>query len=183
MLIFKDIINKTTFDDVWAELGSRYDSLSEYRQTLSDIYGKLKASEPAENIENMTIIFKMETDMWSEDEGEYLHVYGIVPGDDEGYAIGVKPPANIMGMTVSGDTVQSYSPAAIVAQCIVEITYYSSAASAAWGGSLDTFAGGLYASQSCIEGDDGSLSIDALREQLGVKPKKPEDDRFNFFQF
>lgn len=184
MTIFKEIIDNTIFDGVWAELQSRFDDAQEYMDTYMSIYKKLKESPPDENTTGMTIVFKTEPDPWDdEDNGEYVRVCGMVPGDDEGYAIGVKSPQQIMGFFVSDDTVASYSSAVITALCIVEITYYSSAASAAWGSGLDTYAGGLYAAQSCIEGDDGSLSIDALREQLGVKPKKDEDDRFSFFQF
>lgn len=185
MLIFSDIINKTDFNAVWSELKAQYEGIDEYRETYEAIYRKLKEATPAPNDSQMSIVFRLEPDLWAENEDDepYLHAYGMVPGDDEGYAIGVKRPDQIMGLFVSDETAASYSPEQIASQCIVEITYYSSAANATWGSSLDTYAGGLYASQSCIEGDDGSLSIDALREQLGVKPEKDKDDRFNFFQF
>lgn len=187
MAIFKDFIDKVSFFEVWAIMGQNNLKMAEYRDSFQSIFEGLKAAVPAENKDQMTIRFVMEEaplwDFWFEDEeeteetdeGPTLQVYGFVPGDEEGYAIGLKSPEVLVGLWVDEDTARDYSPAEIVAHCMEEMTYTSTMASSAYGTEKDMAGGGLLASQSCMSEDITNVDLDALRAELGVLPKPEED--------
>lgn len=186
--IFKDFIDQVTFPEVWALIGQDKEELQEYQESFQSIFEELKAAEPAENTDNMTIRFVMEeAPLWDfyfgDDEEEVeeiedeptLQVYGFIPGDEEGYAIGFKPREVLVGLTVDDETAKSYSPAEIVAHCMAEMTYSSTMASSAYGMEKDMAGGGLLASQTCMSEDITNVDLDALRAELGVLPKPEED--------
>ena len=110
-----------------------------------------------------------------EDEGPTLQVYGFIPGDDEGYAIGLKAPEILMGLDVDPETAVNYTPAEIVADCLAEMTYSSTMASSAYGTEKDMAGGGLLASQNCMQEDIQNIDLEKLRQELGVLPKPEED--------
>ena len=110
-----------------------------------------------------------------EDEGPTLQVYGFIPGDDEGYAIGLKAPEILMGLDVDPETAVNYTPAEIVADCLAEMTYSSTMASSAYGTEKDMAGGGLLASQNCMLEDIQNSDLEKLRQELGVLPKPEED--------
>lgn len=196
MAILKDFIDQVTFMEVWALLGQNKLGMAEYRESFQSIFDELKAAVPAENKDNMTIRFVMEeasewqfffeddqeeenaegTEEADETEDEpVLQVYGFVPGDEEGYAIGLKSPDMLVGLFVDPETVAAYSPVEIVAYCMEEMTYSSTMASSAYGTEKDMAGGGLLASQSCMSEDITNVDLDALRAELGVLPKPTED--------
>ena len=106
-----------------------------------------------------------------EDEGPTLQVYGFIPGDDEGYAIGLKAPEILMGLDVDPETAVNYTPAEIVADCLAEMTYSSTMASSAYGTEKDMAGGGLLASQNCgMQEDIQNIDLEKLRQELGVLP-------------
>ena len=131
----------------------------------------------------MTIRFVEEEPMWDfffgedeeEDPGPTLQVYGFIPGDEEGYAIGLKPASVLVGLDVDPDTAEEYSPAEIVAHCMAEMVYTATMASSAYGTEKDTAGGGLLASQTCMSEDIQNVDLEALRDQLGAL-QKPEED-------
>ena len=190
MAILKDYINQVTFEEVWNVLGAGKEALKEYEEAYRGIFNELRETEPQENQSDMTIRFVMEEDepLWyfdfgneetedgtaeedTEAEGMTLQVYGFIPGDDEGYAIGMKPPAVLVGLTVDEETGKNYSPAEIVANCIAEMSYNSTVASSAYGMDKDMAGGGLLASQACMSEDIQNIDLNKLRESLGVLPK------------
>lgn len=187
MAIFKEFIDQVTFPEIWALIGGDKPELSEYQESFQGIFDELKAAEPQENTKNMTIRFVMEeAPLWDfcfddeeeEDEEDYepqLQVYGFIPGDKEGYSIGLKSAPELVGLTVAEDTASEYSPAEIVAHCISEMTYSSTMATSAYGMEKDMAGGGLLASQSCMSEDITNVDLDALRAELGVLPKPEED--------
>lgn len=188
MAIFKDFIDQVTFAEVWALIGQDKEALKTYQEAFRSIFDELKAAEPAENTDHMTIRFVMEeAPLWDfyfgddeEEEEEVddepaLQVYGFVPGDDEGYAIGLKPREVLVGLDVDDETARDYSPAEIVAHCMAEMTYTSTMASSAYGMEKDMAGGGLLASQTCMSEDITNVDLDALRAELGVLPKPQED--------
>lgn len=190
MAILKDFIDQVTFIEVWALLGQNRLGMAEYKDSFQSIFNELKATVPAENKNHMSIHFVMEeAPMWDfyfgddedtqEDEQESdaptLQVYGFIPGDDEGYAIGLKSPDILVGLTVDEETVSNYSPAEIVAHCMEEMTYSSTMASSAYGMQKEMAGGGLLASQTCMDGDITNVDLDALRAELGALPKPEED--------
>lgn len=188
MAIFKDFIDQVTFIEVWALLGQNKLGMAEYRESFESIFNELKAAVPAANTDNMTIRFVMEeAPLWefyfgddeeeesAEDDEPTLQVYGFIPGDEEGYAIGLKSPEVLVGLTVDEDTEKEYSPAEIVAHCMAEMTYTSTMASSAYGTEKDMAGGGLLASQTCMSEDITNVDLDALRAELGVLPKPEED--------
>ena len=190
MAIFKDFIDQVTFPEVWAIMGQNNLKMAEYRDSFKSIFEGLKEAIPQENKDQMTIRFVMEeAPLWDfyfgdeeeeeteepEDEGPTLQVYGFVPGDEEGYAIGLKSPEVLVGLWVDEDTAKEYSPAEIVAHCMEEMTYTSTMASSAYGTEKDMAGGGLLASQSCMSEDITNIDLDALRAELGVLPKPQED--------
>ena len=189
MAILKDFIDQVTFPEVWAIMGQESIKMAEYRDAFQSIFDGLKSALPQENREKMTIRFVMEeAPLWDfcfdeeedteepeEEEGPTLQVYGFVPGDEEGYAIGLKSPEMLVGLDVDAETARDYSPAEIVAHCMEEMSYTSTMASSAYGMEKDMAGGGLLASQSCMSEDLTNIDLDALRAELGVLPKPEED--------
>ncbi len=188
MAILKDFLDQVTFGEVWDLIGRDREELQEYQESFQGIFEELKAAVPAENHQNMSIRFVMEeAPLWDfyfgdeddpeEEAGEEptLQVYGFVPGDEEGYAIGLKSPDVLTGLTVDEETVRDYTPAQIVAYCMAEMTYTSTMASSAYGTEKDMAGGGLLASQTCMSEDITNVDLDALRAELGVLPKPAED--------
>ena len=182
MAILKDFIDQVHFEEIWALLSAGGD-LSEYRDAYQSIFQELSTAEPQANTAQMTIRFVEEEPMWEfffgeDDEDEVtptLQVYGFVPGDDEGYAIGLKPASVLVGLDVDADTEARFSPAEIVSHCMADMIYTATMASSAYGTEKDTAGGGLLASQSCMSEDIQNIDLEALREQLGVLPKPEED--------
>ena len=189
MAILKDFLDQVTFDQVWALLGKNKEALAQYQEAYQSIFEELKAAQPAENKEQMTIRFVLEEaplwDFYFEDEGEQepeeeddgpiLQVYGFIPGDEEGYAIGLKAPEVLVGLDVDPETANSYTPAEIVAYCLAEMSYTSTMAASAYGMEQDMAGGGLLASQNCMREDIQNIDLEKLREELGVLPKPEED--------
>lgn len=190
---FKDFIDQVTFEEVWALLSAESQDVAEYQQAYEDIFQELKQVQPQENTSHMTIKFVLEEEpLWSfyfeEDDAEedasqeteepqegVLQVYGFVPGDSEGYAIGLKPPEVLVGLDVDPETAEAYTPAEIVAHCMAEMTYTATMASSAYGMEKDMAGGGLLASQTCMKEDIQNIDLDKLRQELGVLPKPDED--------
>lgn len=148
MAILKDFIEKTTFEEVWALLET--EDTAAYREAYEGIFGELRDAGPKENDTHMTIRFvEEEAPEWSfyfdaedeedgeeetpEEQGPTLQVYGFIPGDPEGYAIGLKPAEVLVGLDVDPETEAAYTPAEIVAHCLAEITYTATVASSAYG--------------------------------------------------
>lgn len=188
MAILKDFIDQVTFEEVWALLSRENEAMAEYRDAYSGMFQELKDTAPKPNDAHMTIKFVLEEPLWdfyfddeahdgesSEDPGETLQVYGFVPGDEEGYAIGLKSADVLAGLDVDGETAAHYTPVEIVAHCLAEITYTATMASSAYGMDKDMAGGGLLASQVCMEEDIQNVDLDALRQELGVLPKPEED--------
>ena len=186
----KDFIRQVTFDEVWKILSGESADIAAYRQAYEDIFGELQQAEPVENKSQMTIKFVMEeapmwnfcfeaedgeTDAPEDEDGSVLQVYGFVPGDEEGYAIGLKPPEVLVGLEIAPETERDYSPAEIVAHCLAEMVYTATMASSAYGMEKDMAGGGLLASQLCMQEDIQNVDLDKLREELGVLPKPEED--------
>ena len=189
MAILKDFLDQVSFEDVWALLGDGKETMEQYREAYEGIFQELKAAEPGENTEKMTIRFVMEEeDPWlfyfdekteegetaeddPEEEGPSLQVYGFVPGDEEGYAIGIKPATVLVGLDVDPETAAEYSPAEIVAHCIAEMSYTSTVAASAYGMEKDMAGGGLLASHECMREDIQNIDLDKLRAELGVLPQ------------
>lgn len=128
MAILKDFIGQVTFDEVWALLSAESEDVAEYRQAYENIFAELQEAQPQENTGHMTIRFvEEEAPLWDfyfddaeedsdapeaaeEAAGPVLQVYGFVPGDDEGYAIGLKPPEVLVGLDVAPETEKAYPP-------------------------------------------------------------------------
>ena len=187
MAILKDLIDQVAFEEVWALL-SEGASLSEYREAYESIFRGLQAAAQQANTVGMTIRFVEEAEpLWMffldgeeegdeavRDEGPSLQVYGFVPGDEEGYAIGLKSPEVLVGLDVAPETIENFSPVEIVAHCMAEMAYTATMASSAYGTERDTAGGGLLASQTCMSEDIQNVDLEALRQQLGAVPE-PED--------
>lgn len=183
MAILKDYIDQVCFEEIWTLLSDGRD-LSEYRDAYQSIFQDLSLAVPQANTAQMTIRFIEEEPMWKfffgeddeeEESAPVLQVCGFVPGDDEGYAIGLKPASVLVGLDVDTDTAARFSPAEIVAHCMAEMVYTATMASSAYGTEKDTAGGGLLASQTCMSEDIQNIDLEALREQLGVLPKPEED--------
>ena len=185
MAILKDFIDQVQFAQVWDLLSAGNDNITVYRQAYEDIFNEMRKAEPQENTSGMTIRFVEEVPQWDyffggedEDESEpeeTLQVYGFVPGDEEGYAIGLKPADILVGLEVHPETAERYRPAEIVAHCMAEMIYTATMASSAYGTEKDTAGGGLLASQTCMSEDIQNVDLEALRQELGAVPKPEED--------
>lgn len=194
MAKLKDFIDQVSFDEVWALLGQDRENMEQYKEACQSIYSELQAATPAENTDRMTIRFVMEeAPEWTfffgddtedeeanaqdeaEDEGPTLQVYGFIPGDDEGYAVGLKSPEILLGLDIDPETVRDYSPQEIVANCLEEMIYSSTVASSAYGTEKDMAGGGLLASQNCMQEDIQNIDLEKLRQELGAIPKPNED--------
>lgn len=194
MAILKDFIEQVSFAEVWSLLSQGREDMAPYQEAYQGMFGELKETVPRANDAHMTIKFVIEEEPeWSfyfEDgeesaeteeaetgdvPEETLQVYGFVPGDEEGYAIGLKPADVLVGLDVDPETVRDYTPAEIVAHCLEEMTYTATVASSAYGTEKDMAGGGLLASQSCMREDIQNVDLDKLRQELGVLPKPEED--------
>lgn len=181
MAIFKDYLNRTTFDEVWAIL-RQGEEIDPYREAYENMYAALKATQPKTSPEGMVIRFVLEAPEWSfflsedeEEPEETLQVYGFIPSDEEGYAIGLKPAETLTGLEIHPETAQQYTPAEITAHILAEMAYNSTMASSAYGTDKEMAGGGLLASQLCMDEDIQNVDLDALRAELGVIPKPEED--------
>lgn len=194
-MILKELIDQVTFAEVWTLLGRNAAEMAPYEEAYQSIFSELQTAAPAENTEHMTIRFVMEeAPMWDfcfdggqeengeageepEEEGPTLQVCGFVPGDPEGYAIGLKPPEVLVGLEVDPETAAAYTPQEIVANCLAEMTYTSTMAASAYGTDRDMAGGGLLASQNCMREDIQNVDLERLRQELGVLPRPEEDYR------
>lgn len=187
MAIIKDLLNQVTFDEVWTELTKSSGAIDAYKESFQNIFEELHTAEPVENTAQLTIWLKMAYDPFAgfyfgdeentddeEEPEEYLQLFAYKPGDEDSYAIGVKPPEQIVGLAVADETVQEYSAATIIAYCLTEITYSSSIASSTYGTKMDQAGGGIYAAQACMDGGLQGLSLEHLREQMGLDNAKED---------
>ena len=195
MAKLKDFIDQVSFEEAWALLGQGRENMEQYKEACENIYSELQAAVPAENADRMTIRFVMEEapewtfffgddadsdnteaeDEAQEDDGPTLQVYGFIPGDDEGYAVGLKSPEILLGLDIDPETVRDYTPQEIVANCLEEMIYSSTVASSAYGTEKDMAGGGLLASQNCMQEDIQNIDLEKLRQELGALPKPTED--------
>ena len=187
MAILKEYIDQVDFEQVWALMSAGGGDVLQYESACREIFRELREAQPAANTAGMTIRFVEEEEPeWmfyfgeeeeepKEDSGPVLQVYGFIPGDKEGYAIGLKPPEILVGLEVAADTAEAFRPAEIVAHCMAEMIYTATVATSAYGTEKDMAGGGLLASQNCMSEDIQNVDLDALREQLGVLPKMDED--------
>lgn len=195
MAKLKDFIDQVSFEEAWALLGQGRENMEQYKEACENIYSELQAAVPAENTDHMTIRFVMEEapewtfffgddadsenteaeDEAQEDDGPTLQVYGFIPGDDEGYAVGLKSPEILLGLDIDSETVRDYTPQEIVANCLEEMIYSSTVASSAYGTEKDMAGGGLLASQNCMQEDIQNIDLEKLRQELGALPKPTED--------
>lgn len=195
MAKLKDFIDQVSFEEAWALLGQGRENMEQYKEACENIYSELQAAVPAENTDHMTIRFVMEEapewtfffgddadsenteaeDEAQEDDGPTLQVYGFIPGDDEGYAVGLKSPEILLGLDIDTETVRDYTPQEIVANCLEEMIYSSTVASSAYGTEKDMAGGGLLASQNCMQEDIQNIDLEKLRQELGALPKPTED--------
>lgn len=195
MAKLKDFIDQVSFEEAWALLGQGRENMEQYKEACENIYSELQAAVPAENADHMTIRFVMEEapewtfffgddadsenteaeDEAQEDDGPTLQVYGFIPGDDEGYAVGLKSPEILLGLDIDPETVRDYTPQEIVANCLEEMIYSSTVASSAYGTEKDMAGGGLLASQNCMQEDIQNIDLEKLRQELGALPKPTED--------
>lgn len=193
MAILKDFLLQTTFPEVWALLGKNREDMHAYEEAYRSMFEELQAVTPQENHQHMTIRFVMEeapawsfyfdggeTEAAGEPEGATLQVYGFVPDDEEGYAIGVRPADALAGLDVDEETARNYTPAEIVAHCLAEMTYTATMASSAYGTERDMAGGGLLASQSCMDEDIQNIDLQKLREELGALPRPEEDHKAKY---
>ena len=131
----------------------------------------------------MVIRFVEQEPLWSfwfdgeepQEESATLQVCGFVPGDEEGYAIGLKPAEVLVGLDVDPETERDFTPAEIVSGCMAEMIYTATMASSAYGTEKDLAGGGLLASQVCMQEDIQNIDLEALRQELGAVPKPEED--------
>ena len=195
MAKLKDFIDQVSFEEAWALLGQGRENMEQYKEACENIYSELQAAVPAENTDHMTIRFVMEEapewtfffgddadsenteaeDEAQEDDGPTLQVYGFIPGDDEGYAVGLKSSEILLGLDIDPETVRDYTPQEIVANCLEEMIYSSTVASSAYGTEKDMAGGGLLASQNCMQEDIQNIDLEKLRQELGALPKPTED--------
>ncbi len=188
MAIFKDFIDQVEFPAVWELLSAEARDMENYRDACQGIFTELKEAVPKENTAGMTIKFVVEEPEWSfyfadqepeeeteEEETAGVQVYGFVPGDPEGYAIGLKPAEVLVGLNVDAETASGYTPTEIVAYCMAEMIYTATMASSAYGTEKDMAGGGLLASQVCMDEDIQNVDLSALRRELGAMPKQDED--------
>jgi len=183
MAILKDFIDQVQFPEVWAMLSAGSEDISAYESSCGEIFRELREAVPQENKRHMTIRFVEEEPFWTfsfdeeEDAGESaatLQVYGFVPGEEEGYAIGLQPTGVLVGLDVDPETARDFSPVEIVAHCMAEMIYTATMASSAFGVEKDTAGGGLLASQVCMSEDIQNVDLEALRQELGVLPQKED---------
>jgi hypothetical protein len=186
MAILKELLDQTAFSQVWDVLRAADNDAEQYREAYEKLFDLLKSAEPAENTQQMTIKLEVASDPWiilgdddEEDSAEpedYVQVFGYIPGDEDGYAIGLKEPAQLAGMDIHPETLQEYDVPTILAHILAEITYSHTTTESLWSPKMDTYAGGLYASTACTENDLGGLSIEALRKELGVDNTPEQED-------
>ncbi len=190
MTTIQNLFRQVSFEQVWQELAADAGDIEAYRDSFKSMFDELCTVQPEENTAQMTVWLKMAEDPFAAfcfDDGddpesladdsepeEYLQVFAYIPGDEDSYAIGVKSPAQIAGFNLADETARAYPPAQIAAHILTEITYTSSMASSTWGTRLDQAGGGIYAAQSCVEGGLHGLSLEHLREQMGLGEKKED---------
>ena len=187
MTTVRELLQQTEFSQILEVLSAAGEDAEQYRQTFEDLYGLLLSVEPDTSVPQMTIRLEEPAEPWfliddgeedtedTQEESGDLQVSGYLPGDEDAYAIGLQPPAQIAAMAVDPDTLAQYDAATILAHCIAEIIYSRTTTENIWSPKMDTYAGGLYAAESCAERDMGSgLSIESLRREMGLTDQEEE---------
>ena len=193
MTTVRDLLQQTEFSGVWDVLQAADADAEKYRQTYQEIYDLLRGTEPDLSVQQMTIRLEEAEEPWflfddaepetESEEGENLQLSGYLPGDEDAYAIGVRPPAQIVAMAIDPDTLAQQTPAVILAYCITEIIYSRTTTQSVWSPKMDTYAGGLYAAATCSEQDMGDVSLDALRREMGLTEEPEEEDNKSKYGF
>ena len=178
MATLKELSAGLTFEDVWQALGggeAPEGSREHYQQMLT----ALQTTAPGKNPQNMRIVLEEAYDFWGEDDEGQLQACGYIPGDEDPYALGVRPLDELVAMPVDPDTLAQYTPAQIVAQLLLDSVYDSAAIHTVWNAQAEETVSGLYDSQVCIDSQlDGSLA--EVRSQLGLTATEDNKTKYGF---
>jgi hypothetical protein len=122
MIKLKELVIKTSFEDIWDVLIENYKDIVENHDQYNNVFKKLFVLEGAENIENIVIMIE-KTGLDSEEV--FYNVCGIKNLNEVmgRYNLSYMTWDKWLGYDVAGDTIAKYTPAEIVAHCIWEMTW------------------------------------------------------------
>ena len=180
MTIFKELLEQVTFDEVWAALcGQEADPGEEVQGEYQTLFQTLRDTAPAENHTGMRIVLEEGYDYWGDNDEAYLQANGYVPGDDEPYALGFRSEDELVSFPIDPQTLADYTPAQIVAQCLADYAYDTTAARTVWNAQAVSAASGLYESEVCMD-DQAEGSVKDVRRDLGLDKSENYKEKYGF---
>ena len=180
MTIFKELLDQVSFEEIWAVLcGEEESPAEEVRAEYQQLFQTLKDTVPAANHTDMRIVLEEGYDFWGDNDEPYLQANGYVPGDDEPYALGFRAEEELVSFPIDPDTLAAYTPQQIVAQCLADYAYDTTAARTVWNAQAVSGANSLYESEVCMDTEaDGSLKD--VRRDLGLDKSENYKEKYGF---
>jgi hypothetical protein len=122
-MIFKELLAKVEYDDIWKELKTYYDCGDIYYKAYRDVLLELERIDPNSGDPPTTIVVaKIEN--WLE-PGEYIFdVFGIIGRDKSHYALEWSLWDEWLGFNVLDKSVQIYGDPAVAAHSLYEMTFF-----------------------------------------------------------
>jgi pyruvate/2-oxoacid:ferredoxin oxidoreductase beta subunit len=123
-MIFKELILKTEYDEVWKELQGYYDyDYDIYYKAYQNVILELEKIDPKSSDPPTTIVVA-KTEDWLK-PGEYIFdVFGIISGDKNHYALEWSPWNEWLGFSVLDKSIQIYGESVILAHSLYEMTFF-----------------------------------------------------------
>jgi len=122
-MIFKELIAKVEYDDIWKELKGHYDHEDIYYKAYRDVLLELEKIDP-HSADTPTTIVAAKIENWLE-PGEYIFdVLGIIGGDKSHYALEWSLWDEWLGFNVLDKSVQIYGDSVVAAHSLYEMTFF-----------------------------------------------------------
>lgn len=122
-MIFKELLETVTFDDVLIELNKEYSLKDEAYEAYLGVFNQLKELTPEPNHDGFRLaVVKVEDEF---EPGKFFYdVFGIRPKDKERYALEMVPWKEWLSLIVIEKCVETYGSATVVAHPLYELTFF-----------------------------------------------------------
>ncbi|GGH60264.1 hypothetical protein GCM10008014_34630 [Paenibacillus silvae] len=127
MIVFKEILNKVSFEAVWNVMMEYYSDMYKSKNKYQTVYESLFSQSPARNVEEMIIYIDVvdSNDSFNEKNIEY-RVHGKNSSLEwKGYwDLSASNWEDWLGFYVDQQVLESFSDEHIVALCLYEMTWF-----------------------------------------------------------
>jgi hypothetical protein len=136
MVILRDLINQTDFDEVWNCFIRHYEVKgNQKRKDYKEFYKKLKETIPNNNVERMYVyitVFKngedgemhYTSDFNEDDNALAFEVTGGYENDERPYGLEACRHETWLGFYIDKETLEQFTKPNLIAHCLFEMTYF-----------------------------------------------------------